>query len=123
MLQLFVVGRLGKDATINQVKDKSVINFSVAVDTGYGDNKKTEWIDCAKWGDKTTVAQYLTKGTQVAILGELSTRTYDKADGTKGFSIVVRVDKLDLLGGKQQGEGQQQAATAAANEPSEDLPF
>lgn len=123
MIQGFIVGRLGKDAVVNQANGKSVINFTIAVDTGYGDKKETLWIDASKWGDKTTVAQYLTKGTQVAVTGELGIRTYVKNDGTGGASITLRVDKLDLVGGKSGGEQQAQTTTTAAEDDSSSLPF
>lgn len=103
MIQAFIVGRLGKDCIVNTVNGKNVINFSVAVDVGYGDSKTTQWVECAKWGEKTAVAQFLTKGAQVAVLGEISMKTYSKHDGTNGASLSCRVDKLDLIGGKKEG--------------------
>ena len=44
-----LLGRLGKDAEVKEINGKNVINFTVAVDTGYGDKKTTLWIDAAKW--------------------------------------------------------------------------
>lgn len=101
MIKTFLTGRLGKDAVINTLEGgKKVMNYSVAVDQGYGDNKSTLWVDCAQWSEKTGVAEYLKKGTMVAVIGEPSLRMYPKQDGTTGASFALRVDKVELLGSK-----------------------
>lgn len=107
MVKIFIIGHLGKDAIINNVNGKPVINFSVAHTEKYTDpqgakQEKTQWFDCAKWGDQTAVAQYLTKGTQVFIDGSPELKTFQKQDGTTGAAIVVRVGSLQLLGSPQQ---------------------
>lgn len=118
MIAATIVGRLGKDAEVKQLQGGTVINFSVAVDTGYGDKKETLWIDCAKWGEKTGVAAYLKKGQQVALTGEPGLRKWDG-----GATITLRVATLELIGSKQQSE-YQEAQPGAADVPDDgDLPF
>lgn len=99
MITMNVVGTLGKDAEVKQVGGKAVINFSVAVNQGYGDNKTTLWVDCAKWGEKTGISQYLTKGTKVALHGEPSLRKWDG-----GATITLRVADIELVGGKSDNQ-------------------
>ena len=123
MITTTLVGTLGKDATINDVQGKKVINFSVAINQGYGDNKTTLWVDVAKWGDKTTVAEYLKKGTKVAVSGEPSLRTWEK-DGKHGASITLRANEVELLGSKSDNQQQDTAPQqAAVVDPMDDLPF
>jgi single-strand DNA-binding protein len=107
MITMNVVGTLGKDAEVKQVGGKAVINFSVAVNQGYGDNKTTLWVDCAKWGEKTGISQYLTKGTKVALHGEPSLRKWDG-----GATITLRVADIELVGGKSEN----QSATPASSQ-------
>lgn len=124
MIKTFLTGRLGKDAVINTLEGgKKVMNYSVAVDQGYGDNKSTLWVDCSQWSEKTGVAEYLKKGTMVAVIGEPSLRLYAKNDGSNGASFALRVDKVELLGSKPEGSGT--AQPAATNETSDPggLPF
>lgn len=100
-----VVGRLGRDADLRQGDEpsKSVCNFSVAEDVGYGEKRRTQWWACALWGKRAeSVAQYLTKGTPVTVVGNPELRTYEKKDGTAGAELTVRV--VDVV---MQGRGQE----------------
>jgi single-strand DNA-binding protein len=82
----------------------SICNFTVAVDFGYGDNKGTNWIRCALFGKRAEgkLPQYLVKGTQVAISGELRINEYTDNDGNKRTSVEVNVSTLDLIGGRNE---------------------
>jgi single-strand DNA-binding protein len=148
MIKLQVIGNLGKDAIVNNVNGKNVINFTVAHTERYKDaqgNQKdrTTWVDCAYWTDRTAVAPYLKKGTQVFVEGQPDVRTYTTQDGRQGASLSLRVVSVQLLGSKSnEGSGQgdggsnnyqsapaySQPPTAAPSaaeltEPLDDLPF
>lgn len=125
MIALQAIGRLGRDAEVQTLDSgKKVIKFSIAVDTGYGDNKKTLWIECSKWGENTAVSQYLLKGTQVHVSGEPALNTYTNKEGKEVTSLRLTVNNLTLLGGRQE---QQPTGAFAAPEPkihdTPDLPF
>lgn len=89
--------RLGKDAETRHTQGgKVVTGFSAAFDTGWGDNKKTVWLDCSWWGDRATkVVEYLTKGTQIVVEGDIGTREYE---GKTYITLDVR--EVKLVGGK-----------------------
>jgi single-strand DNA-binding protein len=144
MIKLQVIGNLGKDCITNSVSGKNVINFSVAhtekVRDQQGNQKdKTIWVDCAYWTEKTGIAPYLKKGTQVYVEGNPDIRTYPKTDGTTGVSLTLRVLSVQLLGSRPNeggiGMSGQESAYAPAgnangipagapmNEPMDDLPF
>ncbi len=94
MIKLQVIGNLGKDAIVNNVNGKNVINFTVAHTERFKDaqgNQKdrTTWVDCAYWTDRTAVAPYLKKGTQVFVEGQPDVRTYTTQDGRNGASLVL----------------------------------
>ena len=108
MIKLQVIGNLGKDAQVNNVNGKSVINFNVAHTERFKDaqgNQKdrTTWVDCSYWTDRTAVAPYLKKGTQVYVEGTPDVRTYTTADGRNGASLTLRIVSVQLLGGKSSG--------------------
>lgn len=95
------VGRLGRDAELKSVKDDQVLNFSVALDIGYGSTKSTLWVACALWGKRAAaLAPCLRKGTQVGITGEAGARSYTKGDGSLGFDVTCRVGNVTLVGNK-----------------------
>jgi len=100
-------GRLARDCETRHTQSgMTVCNFTVAVDVGYGDNKGTNWLRCALFGKRAEgqLPQYLLKGTQVAIAGELRVREYDDKEGVRRTSLDVSVDKLDLIGSKQDSQ-------------------
>ena len=120
MLKTFVIGHLGKDAVVNSVNGKNVINFTVAHSEKWTDaagikKEKTTWVDCAMWRDSTVVAQYLRKGTQVFCEGGIEAGTYQRSDGTTVATLKLRVNDLQLLGGNSGGT-QSNAPVAAAVE-------
>lgn len=132
MIRLTCIGHLGKDATVNNVNGKSVINFSVAHSEKFKDAQgnqkdKTTWVDCSYWTDKTAISPYLLKGTQVFVEGQPEVRVFDKADGTQGSSLSVRVASIQLLSKTETsaGIGRDKPGMNENNTlgPSDDLPF
>ncbi|RFM28654.1 single-stranded DNA-binding protein [Deminuibacter soli] len=110
MIKLQVIGNLGKDCTTNNVNGKSVINFSVAHTEKFRDNTgnlkdRTIWVECAYWTDRTAIAPYLRKGTQVYVEGNPDIRTYQTNDGRQGASLTLRVLNVQLLGTREGGGG------------------
>jgi single-strand DNA-binding protein len=110
MIKLQVIGNLGKDCVVNNVNGKGVINFSVAHTEKYKDAQgqqkdKTVWVECAYWTDRTGIAPYLKKGTQVYVEGTPDIRTYTTGEGKQGASLSLRVGSVQLLGGRADGQG------------------
>ena len=108
MIKLQVIGHLGKDAIVNNVNGKNVINFTVAHTEKFKDAQgnpkdRTTWVDCAYWTDRTAIAPYLKKGTQVYAEGTPDVRTYTTQDGRQGASLTLRIISVQLLGGKIEG--------------------
>lgn len=130
MIKLQVIGNLGKDALVNNVNGKNVINFTVAHTEKFKDaqgNQKdrTTWVDCAYWTDRTAVAPYLKKGTQVYVEGQPDVRSYTTQDGRNGASLVLRVISVQLLGGKNEGgsnSGGSDSGSSYAGSPSYSQP-
>jgi single-strand DNA-binding protein len=121
MIKMQVIGHLGKDAVVNLVNGKNVINFNVAHSEKYtnaaGEKvEKTVWVDCAYWTDRTNIAPYLKKGTQVHADGQPEVRQYQKQDGTYGCSLTLRVNTVQLLSSAN-GDNQAQAQSAAIAPP------
>ncbi len=105
MIKLQVIGNLGKDAVVNNVNGKTVINFTVAHTERYKDAQgvqkdRTTWVDCAYWTDRTAVAPYLKKGTQVYVEGNPDVRTFATQDGRQGAALTLRISTVQLLGSK-----------------------
>lgn len=112
------LARIGRNAEVRQAGGTAVAGFPAAVDVGFGKNKSTLWLDCSIWGKRAEsgLVQYLVKGQQVHLIGEIGTRDFNKRDGSPGFAVTLRVADINLAGGGnqappqggQQGQPQQQ---------------
>jgi single-strand DNA-binding protein len=114
-------GRLGRDAESKYLPNgTAVLEFSPAVDVGFGEKKSTLWPRCALFGPRgEKLVQYLTKGQLVAVSGELSVREYTNSSGVTKTSLDVRVDKVELLSKRDDSQGYSQpAARPAATQPA-----
>lgn len=95
-------GGLGADAETKSTQGgTSVCSFPVAVNSGYGENKKTTWVRCNLFGKRAegNLPNYLVKGAQVAISGELTLEQWE-SNGEKKSALKLNVNSLDLIGGK-----------------------
>jgi len=129
------VGRVGRDGEVRYIPSgAAVLNVAVAHDVGYGDKKQTIWVDVAVWGKKAegTLVNYLKKGQQVFVSGELSQQTYKANDGTEKTKLVLNANILDLVGSKSDNTSQPQQQTpprqntpvAPVDDPYDDeIPF
>lgn len=137
MIKTDVIGHLGMDANLNNVNGKNVINFSIAHTEKFKDNQgvareKTLWISAAYWTDKTGIAPYLKKGTQVFVTGQPEIGMYQDKQGKWQAEFKLRVNQIQLLGSKDNQSGQQQQSQPSQSapqsyndvtEPLDDLPF
>ncbi len=130
-------GTVGRDAEVRVTPSgQSVLNITVANNIGFGDRQQTLWIRVALWGKRAegSLQNYLKKGQQVFISGELTQREYQANDGTTKTSLELNANIIDLVG-KRNDQGQasqpqqpQQQAPQAASAPSslddfDDVPF
>jgi single-strand DNA-binding protein len=90
----------------------AVLNFSVAVTSGYGPNKTTTWANCSLWGKRAeSLSPYIVKGAQIGGNGEITLRTYE-SNGKSGTSLDVRLQDVTLLGKREHGDNAEPSATS-----------
>lgn len=141
MIKLQIIGHLGRDASVNTVNGKTVINFSVAHTESYKDaqgvkHDVTTWVNCSFWVERTTLAPYLTKGTMVYVEGIPSANSYTNQHGRLMAELKLRAAAIKLLGSKRENQqpGQYQPdpvgnpthqipEASEITEPIDDLPF
>jgi single-strand DNA-binding protein len=123
------IGRIGRDAVTRQTgSGKSVTGWSLAVDSGFGDNKVTTWIDCSAWGDRfARVGEYIRKGDRIGVVGEIGTREHEG----KTY-VTLNVRDVTLLGDKRGATNRgnpsapaepSRAAVPAGDFEDDDIPF
>ena len=100
MNKVILIGRLTKDPELRYAAGNgtAVCRFSVAV-TRQFKRDEADFINCVAFG-KTgeTIAQYLTKGRQIAVTGSIRTGSYDAQDGSKRYTTDVAVDSFEFIG-------------------------
>ena len=115
--KVLLIGRLGADPEIKQmVNGKSVARLSLATSQSWKDKstgekkEKTEWhrVVVFNEGLVNVVQQYLKKGAQVYIEGQLSTRKWkDEQSGQDKYSTEILIQgynsSLTMLGGGGRG--------------------
>jgi len=104
MINLSFTGNIGKDAeqTSKPSWSNDVINFSVAVSVGFGENEKTLWVNVAKWvKPDSNLCQHLKKGTKVYISGIPSVRAYQNNMGESVGVLDVDAQIVEILSSKQ----------------------
>ena len=98
MNKAFIIGRLTRDPENRTTgSGVSVTTFSVAV-TRRMNREETDYINVVAWrGLADTCAKYLTKGRQVAVCGEIRTRSYEAKDGSKRHVTEIQADDVEFL--------------------------
>jgi single-strand DNA-binding protein len=127
-------GHLGADPESRQVNDTTVTNLSVAVDDSYtrdGERvERTVWVQVEAWGRLAeNCAEYLEKGREVLVRGELKKDSWETDGGEKRSKMKVRAAKVEFKGTREPAETQHngQSETTGggdgAFEPDDNLPF
>jgi single-strand DNA-binding protein len=94
-----IEGALGRDPEAKfTTTGKAVTNFSVAVDNGYGANKKEPfWFSVVTWNALAeTAARDLAKGSKVTVYGRLTTRKYTNKSGVEVTVTEIVANALDI---------------------------
>ena len=109
---------MGRDAEVRVTPSgMSVLNVTVANNIGFGDKQKAIWVRVALWGKRAegSLQDYLKKGQQIFVSGELSQSEYQANDGTTKTSLELNANVIDLVGKRNEQAPQstnQQASTA-----------
>jgi len=97
---IIIHGRLGRDAEVRSTQaGTQITSFSIASDRKYKDKKVTSWLNCVMFNDR--LAQYLIKGKELIVIGELVNEEYEK-DGQKRYISKVYVNNIEFCGSKQE---------------------
>lgn len=103
-----LIGHLGMDPDVKQLDSgRNMAKFSLATNGTYKNQKgekitDTQWHNLVAWGKTAEIAEkYLKKGSEVAVDGKLTSRSYEDKDGVKKYITEVVVNEILMLGGKE----------------------
>lgn len=100
MNKVILIGRLTKDPELNFAAGTgtAVTRFTLAVTRPFKKDE-TDFINCIAFNKRAeAIAQYLTKGRQLAVTGSIRTGSYDAKDGTKRYTTDIVVDSFEFIG-------------------------
>ena len=133
MNKITATGRIAADAEVRFTPSGDpVASFRIASDVGFGDKKTTNWFSCQVWGKRVeSLAPHLIKGTPVTVFGALTLREWNDKEGQKRLSPDIRIDEIELQGGKKDSEPSQPsnprnaqgAPKASISDMDDDIPF
>jgi len=92
-------GRLTHDPEITMVgNNKKKARFSVAINFGQGEAKKTDYIDCEAWESQAARLEKASKGNTVIVTGRIEKQTWDDREtGAKRSKQIVKAVQVDVL--------------------------
>jgi single-strand DNA-binding protein len=123
MNKVILMGRLTKEPEIRYTSgnNTAVCSFTLAVNRKFqkqGEERKADFINCQAWSKSAEfVAKYFQKGSQIAVVGRIETRTWDDNEGKKHYVTEVIVEDTYFTESKK-GEGS--AASKSQNSDSND---
>lgn len=112
-----ILGNLTRDPEIRYIPNGSAVaNFSVATNESWKDKstgqnqERAEFHNITIFGKLAEICgEYLRKGSQVYLEGKITTEKYqDKQTGQDRYSTKIVCNEMQMLGGKPQGQQQQQ---------------
>ena len=130
MNNVTLIGRLTKDPEIKYTtgNNTAVCQFTVAVDRRFkSDNQPTaDFIPVVAWKQTAEfVSKYFNKGSRIAIVGQLQTRSWDDTEGKKHYVMEVIANNVEFCESKQQSNNSYATTEAGYYDGSddEDCPF
>lgn len=102
-----LIGNLGANPEVKQLeKGNKLAKFTMATNEHFYDKEgkkvsETQWHNVVAWGKSADIVEeYLTKGSEVAIEGKLTSRNFEGKDGEKKYFTEIVLNELLMLGKK-----------------------
>ena len=105
MNKVILMGRLTRDVELRQTPNGvSVARFSIAVNrrfAGKDAQQTADFINCVAWRQTGEfISRYFQKGSMIAVVGSLQSRSWDDKDGKRQYSTEVVVDEAYFTGSR-----------------------
>ena len=97
MNKVHLIGNITRDPEVRYTQSgKAVCTFSIAVNDGYGENKKAYFFQVVVWNKSAEACgNSLHKGSKVAVTGKLTSRQYENNEGKKVTVVEIVADAFE----------------------------
>lgn len=118
--KVILMGRLTRDPEMRHTNSGTpVTTFSIAINSGYGENQRTDFVNCLAW-NKTAefVTKYFAKGKMIIVIGRITTRSWETQDGKRAYATEVVANEVNF--GESKTSPQLNTPQTAAQQPMQD---
>lgn len=127
MNKVILMGRLTRDPELRQTTSGiNVARFSIAVNRRFAKEgqQEADFINCVAWRQTGEfITRYFHKGSMIAVVGSLQSRSWDGPDGKRQYSTEVSVDEAYFTGSRAEtGAGAPQGGYAPQPQPTVQAP-
>jgi single-strand DNA-binding protein len=122
MFNLVVLsGRLTTDVELRTTPNGvSVCSFTIANETGFGENKNTNFINVVAWrGTAEVVTKHFKKGNMIGIEGAIQTRKYTDKNGNNRTAFEVVANNIQFIEPKKVDIVKENNSPAPTKDPME----
>ncbi len=106
MNKVILMGRLTRDPEMRQTPNGvAVCSFSIAVNRRFAKEgqQNADFINCTAWRQQAEfICKYFRKGSMIAVVGNLQSRSWEESDGKKRYATDVVVDEVYFTGSKNE---------------------
>ncbi len=113
MNKCYFIGRTTKDIELRYTQNNTaLVKFSIATDSGYGDNKKTNFLNMTAWGKTAeTLEKYAPKGTKLMLECQAVQNQYTDKNNNKVNTVdftVLNFEFCESKNASQSNDGRTQ---------------
>ena len=124
--KVILMGNLTRDPELQYLPSgTAVAKFGLAVNRVYNDRQSGErkedvcFVDITAWARQAEVCnEYLRKGSPVFLEGRLNFNSWETDDGQRRSKLDVVAERVQLVGGRQDGDGGGYDQTSSGSVPS-----
>ena len=107
MNSVVLIGRLTRDPEVRYTAETqlAVARFSLAIDDGYGEKKRTNFPNIVAFGKTAeSCEKFISKGKLVCVQGKIQTGSYKNKEGVTVYTTDVVADRVEFLEWGDKGE-------------------
>lgn len=123
MNKVILRGRITQDLELRTtINNKAVVRFTLAVNEGYGEDQRTNFINCEVWNKLAeNLHKYCEKGSGLLLEGSIRTETFDGQDGQKKYITKVVVQSYEFLDSRKSKESAEEFSKNSVNSAEESV--
>lgn len=119
--KVILMGRLTADPELKEGKTTKYVDFSIAVNRSYKENKEVHYFNCRAYGPiSETISKHFAKGRAILIDGRLDNSRWQDEQGKNRSTIRVIVEEFEFVDSPKKDASSEAVASTVGASNSED---